>query len=486
MDQEKSTAGKVPKACEPCRHRKVRCNGAQPCAHRDCQKDPQGCIYRQKARVRKSLIRSATTATTTPTPEPAPGPGPGPGLLPLSSNPAALPLHLARTEPAEPDTSTTQPEVYHSVTETHPFPKATDSSQLFYGPSSNFAFLQQVHRGILSNAVDGRPSRRETRSGLDTFMQRSNFFGTTSRIDIEAVRTSGIRLPSVTLSQARLFLDMFKANFYYRHPCYTASELDDLLHSLYSPGDANHIPPQTKALFLAILALGALGTIHTELAEALCTQAKREAIIFDDVVTLQMLQFSILMADYQINMGRPNSTYLHLGVACRKAFALGLHKEGPSSRLSENSLRKHRTSLWLLYFYETCQALAMGRTSSMKLSDISCPPPTEPGIIVSLVQIAKIMEAANETIYSKKAESLRQLYLTAEKLHGQLRQFAEAHGIGSTNVDRLKDTADAVESLVLHTCKLPTIEADCNTYLETDSFRLLSRCGPYFPSLSGR
>jgi hypothetical protein len=183
-------------------------------------------------------------------------------------------------------------------------------------------------------------------------MQRSIFFGTPCRIDPEAIRSPNIQLPVITRAQAKEFLEEFKVVSHYRLPFYTFSELDILLDTLYSQ-EPHAIPPQTKANLFAILAIGALSTPYTELAETLIVEAKREALIFDDAVTLQMLQLCMLFADYQVNMGRPNSTYLHLGVACRKAFALGLHTEALTARLDDATLQNHRTSLWLLYFYET-------------------------------------------------------------------------------------------------------------------------------------
>jgi hypothetical protein len=149
------------------------------------------------------------------------------------------------------------------------------------------------------------------------------------------------------------FLQGFKTTSYYRLPFYTIDELDGLLESLYDSQRVHNIPPQTKASFLAILAIGALSTPHTDLAETLFTEARREAVILDDAVTLKTLQLSLLFADYQVNMGRPNSTYLHLGMACRKAFALGLHIGALSTRLDRLTLQKQQITIWSLYFYET-------------------------------------------------------------------------------------------------------------------------------------
>ncbi|XEV04744.1 hypothetical protein FSHL1_010031 [Fusarium sambucinum] len=296
---------KIPKACEPCRLRKKRCNGTHPCNHPDCQNAPSTCVFRVKTRNRRSK-----RDVNNPVPQ---QPFLGSGDPVDRTSPASW--HSRQSAESGPDPGV-QHEVYHSVTETHLSPTSTDSSQLFYGPSSYFAFLQQIHRGVLPVITHGYSEDSEARSGLDTFMQRSIFFGTPSRINPEALRSESVQLAPVSKEMAHEFLELFKATSYHRLTFYTISELDGLLESLYNSQSVRNIPPQTKASFLAMLAIGALATPQTDLAETLFMEARREAVILDDAVTLKTLQLSLLFADYQINMGRPNSTYLHLGVAC--------------------------------------------------------------------------------------------------------------------------------------------------------------------------
>lgn len=51
---------KNPKACEPCRRRKVRCNGQTPCNR--CDRKPGDCVYRLRTRIRKSAAQRAAAA----------------------------------------------------------------------------------------------------------------------------------------------------------------------------------------------------------------------------------------------------------------------------------------------------------------------------------------------------------------------------------------------------------------------------------------
>lgn len=100
----------------------------------------------------------------------------------------------------------------------------------------------------------------------------------------------------------------------------------------------------------------------------------------------------------------------------------------------------------------------MGRNSSMRMCDISCPRPTEPALVVRLCELAHIMEATSDTIYRRTTDSLRQLYRRAEDLLRRLRRFADAYDIGSSYVDvdvhgTASDSAEkTIMSLTLHSC----------------------------------
>lgn len=275
-----------------------------------------------------------------------------------------MPANVGYEEPAasaEPPYSTGPSEEAYpsSITAAHHAPRSTDSSQLFYGPSSNFAFLQEIRRAVLTAAQPGVPT------GLEALLQRSIFFGIPHRVDPDTIWASEAVQLAVPVTQAREFLETFKTTSLHRMPFYTRGELDELFDALAeevaSPATTvatTQVPPQTRATFLAVLAIGALGTAHTEAAEALYVRAKRAAVVLDEVVSLQMIWFAILLADYQINLGRPNAAYLHLGTACRKAFSFGLHKEAAaaaarSSHRGDDLVRKHHLTIWILYFYET-------------------------------------------------------------------------------------------------------------------------------------
>ncbi|KAJ4414720.1 hypothetical protein N0V82_007772 [Gnomoniopsis sp. IMI 355080] len=436
---------KNPKACEPCRRRKVRCDGKTPCNR--CEKKPEDCTYRLRTRIRKSGIHRAAAAAAAKADAADAGGRKGSGgggsardptPLPAATSSALSPPVFSKRMPEESagaKSNTAYSNVYQGVAAVHEH--GTENSRLFYGPASQFAFLQQVHRSIISSAPQGQADKeiQEGDAGLDLFLQRSFFFGTASRIDTSnLLRPASSLFPEVCIEQARIFVHNFDVWSSRLLPFFTRDELDKMLESLYSKDElVQSRLSQTKALTLAVMALGALATPQTDVGEMLLAKAKYEALIFDDTVSLQMIQFSLLVADYQTCMGRPNLVYLSLGTACRKAFALGLHREAANCLTRPEHVQKYRATLWSLYSLESWFAMTVGRETSLKMSDISTPLPEDKPFLASISRLAHIIEKMRTTIYTQRYDSLRKLYQAAEGIHAQLREFAAAHGIGSAH-----------------------------------------------------
>lgn len=335
-----------PMACEPCRQRKVKCNGERPC--RGCRDKPSACTYRLKAR-RYRRLRSSS-------PPPARDAG-RPRLARVESRHGSISVPGLRP-PREFSSEEPSPQVHHSVAAIHHAPQPTDSSQLFYGPSSNFAFLRQIHRAIISRGPhgDSRAPRESARdeSSLDMFMQRIVFFGVPLRADPASAMDFDPRSGLgglVPRDDALLFLQKFKAASLHMLPFFSPQELDDLSRDMCAADISAQIPPLKRASFLMVLAIGALGTAQTELADTLFLAAKRESAVYEEAVTLPVIQLSLLIADYQLNMGRPSSAYIHVGNACRKGLAFGLDTAVPNT--TSHEMRERSCTLWSLYFFET-------------------------------------------------------------------------------------------------------------------------------------
>ncbi|KAH0430342.1 C6 zinc finger domain protein [Colletotrichum camelliae] len=428
---------KIPKACEPCRRRKIKCSGDKPC--QQCGNKPSDCIYRLKPRIRLSARhnRAAKDAVA------------GDGASAATPDHGPCDEAVSRRLAEDHQQQVAQTEVYHSVAAAHHAPKSTDSSRLYYGPSSNSAFLQQIHRGLLSGQYGQNHGRdvQEGGPGLDMFMQRNIFFGMPLKVNVEPTQPVSCPIP---IEQARDFMQQFKITHLSTLPFFTDSQLEETLNSLYEPGPESDVQPQRKAVLLAALALGALGTPQTDVAESLFIHAKKEAVIYEDSVTLPMIQYSMLLAHYQLNMGRPNSAYLHMGVASRKALAMGLHVGTTSSVSCPDEIQARLITVWSLYFLEIWLSLVVGRRSMVGKADFaSCAFPDGQPTMVALCQFATIIEEAVESIYNRRTDSLRQLYGKAEKLHAQVRQYGDKWGLGSV-IPAQQEVWNAETSLLMH------------------------------------
>ncbi|RMX94332.1 hypothetical protein D0868_12353 [Hortaea werneckii] len=404
---------------EQCRRRKIRCSGGQPCVY--CQdRAPRDCLYRVKNRDRPRKVTAEQRQSS-----------------PAQEN--------ASSSSRRENQNTDRPEeLDRGLTAVH-HPGMEDSTQLFYGPTSNFAFIQQIHRGLRRSKLPTPPSR-PTKDVLDQFVQRSIFFGTPSRIDL----TKG-SLNDISYPDALALVTNYNTTTHNLLPFFAEGELEHLVRELYSVEPLSAQPSQKRAITLAVLALGALSTPRTSVAEAFYAQAKVCAAPFEDAVTLTMIQFSLICADYQCNLGRPNSAYMQLGAACRRAFAFGLHKEGATSRLREDEFKKRRVTMWCLYFYERWIALSLGRKSSLQIADISSGPLEDQSLVACLSRMANIVERDVGSMYEGGPHTLQELYNAADKAHHNLREFGETLRIGSRNMfPSLPPAVDNIATLQFH------------------------------------
>ncbi|KAI8307155.1 Lactose regulatory protein LAC9 [Colletotrichum sp. SAR11_59] len=297
------------------------------------------------------------------------------------------------------------------------------------------------------------------------------------KVNVEPTQPVSCPIP---IEQARDFMQQFKITHLSTLPFFTDSQLEETLSSLYEPGPESDVQPQRKAVLLAALALGALGTPQTDVAESLFIHAKKEAVIYEDSVTLPMIQYSMLLAHYQLNMGRPNSAYLHMGVASRKALAMGLHVGTTSSVSCPDEIQARLITVWSLYFLEIWLSLVVGRRSMVGKADFaSCAFPDGQPTMVALCQFATIIEEAVESIYNRRTDSLRQLYGKAEKLYAQVRQYGDKWGLGSV-IPAQQEVWNAETSLLMHNAsfmvlKIATYHAffieSCCAVLLYDSLR---------------
>ncbi|KAJ5583998.1 uncharacterized protein N7459_003798 [Penicillium hispanicum] len=396
-----STAGwRIPKACQECRKRKIRCNGLNPC--KTCQQRNTPCVYRDfiRHRRRKQEYQDARRDGQSRRGSPA------------------------LTHPPGQRTSSVMREFPNSVTATH-MASPSCQMQLYYGATSHFALMQHIYRALVANpAVHPEPSGEveEAGAGLDLFSFRRIFFGTPDTHE-------GGKLPGMgnvmflPLELAKVFLARYLSALYHMLPHRPKDDLGNWLEQLYSSTPFGQPDTLTQAILLLTLAIGSLGTEYHAWGDILFDQVKASLTSFDDVVNLQMPS---QYASFQNEQGRPNSAFLHLGTSARKALSAGLHKDVPHDEVqAPGTIEERRITFWSLYVYETWFCFHIGRPSSLALRDVAIEDAQDPFTRLLAHLCKTISRSANE-IYGQNHESLLHMWRVARSIANDLRGH-EAH-----------------------------------------------------------
>ncbi|PYI31219.1 C6 zinc finger domain protein [Aspergillus indologenus CBS 114.80] len=433
-----STGWRIAKACQECRKRKIKCNGVNPC--KTCQLRGTPCVYRDVIRQRKKRYQyqerldtdrsgsnGATTTTTTRPDEGSAARQLSPGPSPHHQAQAQAHAH-AHAQPRRRNPSVSL-NFNNSVSATH-MTSPSCKVQLYYGSTSHFALMHEVYRGLVAKSQPAEVDRpqgevEEAGAGLDMFSFRRIFFGTPT--DAHEANKTLASLDSQLLflpyELAKCFLERFLATLYNLAPMWPKEEFYYQLDQMYGQGPEVRPDKVTQSILLVAMAIGALATQHHSWGDTLYDRVKLSMHSLDDVVNLQTIQLAIIMAHYQSEQGRPNSTFLLMGTATRKAISAGLHKEAPSAgEDAADSTEERRATFWSLCFYEIWTCFHLGRPSSLSLKDVSIALP-EDSFLQVLISLGKIVARSASEMYGRRHESLLQMWKIARSIIDELRGF---------------------------------------------------------------
>lgn len=90
--------------------------------------------------------------------------------------------------------------------------------------------------------------------------------------------------------------------------------------------------------------------------------------------SIEMIQAFLLLGNYLQKRDQPNTAYNFIGLACRMALCLGLHRELPEAK-STMEFEKRRRLFWILYCFESGFNITTGRppTLSNGFIDVKLP-----------------------------------------------------------------------------------------------------------------
>ncbi|KAJ5378221.1 uncharacterized protein N7496_005630 [Penicillium cataractarum] len=394
------TAGwRIPKACQECRKRKIRCNGLTPC--KTCQQRNTPCVYRDVIRHRRKKNEYPQSDTE--------------GRQPRQISPP-VPQSFKSGGPSM------MLEFPNSVSATH-MASPSCQMQLYYGPTSHFSLMQHIYRDLVSTpTIHPAPSGEveEAGAGLDLFSFRRIFFGTPDTHDLgKSAAIGDIPMMFLPYELAKLFLSRFLTHLYHMLPHRPKSYYEQCLEKLYNPSPTIHPDTLTQAIVLIGLATGSLGTEHYAWGD----------VLFDRV-KVSLVQY----ANYQNEQGRPNSAFLHLGTAARKALSAGLHKDVPhGDSQDQETIEERRVTFWSLYAFETWFCFHVGRPSSLSIKDVATEYAKDPFIRL-LAELCKTVSRSGNEIYGQRHESLLHMWKVARSITHDLRghevQMQQALGFG--------------------------------------------------------
>ncbi|KAI5302764.1 hypothetical protein KEM56_000383 [Ascosphaera pollenicola] len=340
-DASGRTGWRTSKACQECRKRKIKCNGNTPCEM--CGRRRTPCVYREITRQRKK--KRIETANNNPPTLNAEAPNHRQG--------STTSINYGDHQQSHADNLGT---IHSSVCATAQMGPPGCKQQLYYGPTSHFSLLQHIYRCLTSDSTDASQDDgevEEAAEGLDWSSLSRIFFGTSNdntASELPGVGVFSSILPSITALScltafkdppvffvsnelARLFMDNFLSTAYVLCPSHSQRKYRQMLDVLYQSGQTGTLGNLDEFNYHHLLMALALG-----------------APIYYGAMRLQQSY-----AHYQNEQGRPNSAFLHMGTATRKAVAAGLHKapQRESDERAEETFAAQNDTLWCLYFYET-------------------------------------------------------------------------------------------------------------------------------------
>ncbi|PCG92003.1 Transcription factor [Penicillium occitanis (nom. inval.)] len=445
---------RISKACQQCRRRKIRCDGGEPCQH--CKQKKLECEYRgfvrQRKRKHELLSKSEDAAAAGETddgedgddvavrdiPVSASARGKGVAMNRKASRSISRPSHGAAAEGG----SRRNDLVDYSVAATH---VASPSCviQLYYGPHSNFSLMQLMYRQLIdglgateTNNTNASSSRRdeveEVGPGLDLFSFRRLFFGDLAGNQDPSL-SGGLGSGSNSLffmhpSTASKYLERFLSTIYYFSPWKSKERYRQMLNGLYQTNnDMSADSPQTT-LLIVMLALGAAEMNDHEMGDFLYKKAKANSVAFDEIS----------------EKARPNSAFLCLGTAIRKALAAGLHKNTrfKVEQTTEDAEEK-RLTFWSLFFYDIWICFGLGRSMTIPAHEITIPDPKEQPMLLALIEIARIMARAAHNMYSQRYDSLLLMWKSAKEIRRDAHAFARrVQGVLNLGIDASPKTGE--------------------------------------------
>ncbi|KEQ92074.1 hypothetical protein AUEXF2481DRAFT_43482 [Aureobasidium subglaciale EXF-2481] len=427
---------RVALACNSCRVRKTRCNGAQPrcslCSSLDFECQYEATESATNIIVRKEYLlgieqRLQVLERTTK----------------IHSDQLALRLDGSSGE-AELRPEAHQPrtpgDIHIDEFRLEEFPSedtTTDGMAItfvdeqdsgFFGPSSNIAFLRQIIQAMASkwNIVPPTtPSIRQEELDLKTgFVRASRAARSAITIDPSGGTTSALLLPPHAEIE-RLLLAYFANTgliFPYVHERSFMESYQQCRQSKFK-----HVRRTWLGLLNIILAM-AVSTQHEHgisaakrIAESELYYERAKSLCGDQMLrgsSLEMVQYLLLTSQYLQGAQRPVQTWMIHGLAVKAGLSIGLHSNYAANRFSpeENETRKRVWYGCVLLDRSLC--LSFGRPSAISDEQIRLPLPVTWPKSDELPENVKVYDSISTAFYVSSIGLYKIVDRTIKRLYG--------------------------------------------------------------------
>ncbi|KAE8410782.1 hypothetical protein BDV36DRAFT_276713 [Aspergillus pseudocaelatus] len=339
------------RACEQCRARKVRCDGSTPCSR--CRARGCPCEYRPSMQTQVTKDRESRQSQEYPSQAHCP---PDKRLSAIRQDP----ILLKRNREIRLGLGISNVE--------------TGSFQ-FYGPSSNFCFIQRMYQRLqqgesasvfnpATSVADG------VRQNIEPFV-----------FSMTAENNHPLPQPDICIPReiGQSFIEAYFEIIHPQMPVLVYSDVLNTWESLWQPPWQERNTNGQDVLYM-VLAIGARVsssqgrqdvTFSEGWANFFAHKVHQANATFDDI-SLSSTHLSLLQAFFAFQLMRPNEAYLHLGHAARCTMALGIDR---SQIVQGANLKAHRLRLtfWTIYAQERACALFSGRPSIFRDEMIDAP-----------------------------------------------------------------------------------------------------------------
>ncbi|KAF2092948.1 hypothetical protein NA57DRAFT_16021, partial [Rhizodiscina lignyota] len=439
-------------ACNFCRSKKYRCDGNLPCLH--CRKHNLDCVFRRpeahdpeaaaysisyvkrlerRLELAEAGNRQRQSASDTPN---ATGDRPDSSAQEAGQQPSPAsifpsPYSDGQSRQARP--SDESDESAAEVVDVNPDTNAIE----YHGNTSSLAFLGLVCEEYGSTPGSVRHAHERRSSGLKSPSLVTTFHNNAFRNQKEAQSQSQEEYDEDFYPhQAYMFLDTYFKNIHYIHPIIDQADVLKRCEDLWR-GCGNRQPRSFKALYFALLSIGALirtwteqkinGMGRFEWSRTLFQKAEVALGRPGALTDIHAIQALFAMAKVCQNELNPNLAYMYLGLAIRTALSGGLNRNHPFHSRNKSVHVDCSTASkvwWGLYSLEVEMSFALGRPDTLGMDDYhnrAMPPVDESefSIIPCMLPMARIMREVSIGIYLTK-DNMQQKIAKAIRLEKEL------------------------------------------------------------------